>query len=88
MTAACAARWRGARAGKPQRARLNGWHLRPMDSRPNQDEDPTQIGQAAFVAGRGGVTETEVTAWEQDLAGLGDDYIFSLNRYLFIAQRS
>jgi len=42
----------------------------------------------AFVAGRGGVTEAEVTAWDQDLAGLGDDYFFSLNRYLFIAHRS
>jgi hypothetical protein len=28
------------------------------------------------------------TAWEQDLAGLGDDCFFSLNRYLFVAQRS
>ena len=43
---------------------------------------------AAFVAGRGGVTETEATAWEHDLAGLGDDYFFSLNRYLFVAERS
>ena len=43
---------------------------------------------AAFVAGRGGVSEAEATAWEQDLAGLGDDYFFSLNRYLFVAQRS
>jgi hypothetical protein len=42
---------------------------------------------AAFVPGRGGVSEAEATAWEQDLAGLGDDYFFSLNRYLFIAQR-
>jgi hypothetical protein len=43
---------------------------------------------AAFVAGRGGVSEADATAWEQDLAGLGDDYFFSLNRYLFVAQRS
>ena len=43
---------------------------------------------AAFVAGRGGVSEAEATAWEQDLAGLGDDYFFSLNRYLFVAERS
>ena len=43
---------------------------------------------AAYVAGRGGVSEADATAWEQDLAGLGDDYFFSLNRYLFLAQRS
>ncbi len=43
---------------------------------------------SAFVAGRGGVSETEASAWERDLAGLGDEYFFSLNRYLFVAQRS
>jgi SAM-dependent methyltransferase len=42
---------------------------------------------AAYVAGRGGVTEAEAAAWEQDLVGRGDDYFFSLNRYLFIARR-
>jgi hypothetical protein len=42
---------------------------------------------AAYVAGRGGVSEAEATAWQQDLAGLGDDYFFSLNRYLFVAHR-
>jgi hypothetical protein len=40
---------------------------------------------AAFVPGRGGVTEAEVAAWAEDLTGLGDDYFFSLNRYLFLA---
>jgi hypothetical protein len=43
---------------------------------------------AAYVAGRGGVTEAEATAWADDLESLGDDYFFSLNRYLFVAQRS
>jgi arsenite methyltransferase len=43
---------------------------------------------AAYVAGRGRVSQTDATAWKQDLAGLGDDYFFSLNRYLFIAHRS
>lgn len=42
---------------------------------------------AAYVAGRGGVTEADAAAWEQDLAGLGEDYFFSLNRYLFVARR-
>ena len=37
---------------------------------------------AAYVGGRGGVTEAEAAAWEQDLTDLGDDYFFSLNRYL------
>jgi arsenite methyltransferase len=43
---------------------------------------------AAYVPGRGGVSEAEATAWKQDLAGLGDDYFFSLNRYVFLAHRS
>ena len=41
---------------------------------------------AAFVAGCGGVTADEATAWADDLQG--DDYFFSLNRYLFVAKRS
>ena len=43
---------------------------------------------AAYVPGRGGVSQAEATAWKQDLASLGDDYFFSLNRYLFVAHRS
>ena len=39
----------------------------------------------AFLAGRGGVTPDEVTAWADDLTSLGRDYFFSLNRYLFLA---
>jgi arsenite methyltransferase len=40
---------------------------------------------AVFVPGRQGVTEAEASAWKDDLTGLGDDYFFSLNRYLFVA---
>jgi ubiquinone/menaquinone biosynthesis C-methylase UbiE len=40
---------------------------------------------ADFVPGRAGVTEAEATAWRTDLVGLGTDYFFSLNRYLFLA---
>jgi arsenite methyltransferase len=40
---------------------------------------------AAFVAGRGGVTADEAAAWAADLRGMGPDYFFSLNRYLFLA---
>jgi ubiquinone/menaquinone biosynthesis C-methylase UbiE len=43
---------------------------------------------AAFVAGRGGVSEEEAAAWKDDLTSLGDDYFFSLNRYQFVARRS
>lgn len=40
---------------------------------------------AAFVAGRRDVTEVDASAWERELTELGDDYFFSLNRYLFVA---
>jgi arsenite methyltransferase len=45
---------------------------------------------ADFVLGRQGITRAEVEAWTQDLEQLGQegDYFFSLNRYLFLAQRS
>jgi arsenite methyltransferase len=39
----------------------------------------------AFLTGRPGVPAEELTAWAQDLRGLGAGYFFSLNRYLFIA---
>ena len=40
-----------------------------------------------FVAGRGALPEAEIGAWKADLRGLGDDYFFSLNRYVFRAVR-
>jgi arsenite methyltransferase len=40
-----------------------------------------------FVAGRGALPAAEVDAWKADLRGLGDDYFFSLNRYVFQAVR-
>jgi ubiquinone/menaquinone biosynthesis C-methylase UbiE len=40
---------------------------------------------AAFVPGRAGVTQADAQAWRSDLVGLGGDYFFSLNRYLFLA---
>lgn len=43
---------------------------------------------AAFVSGRGGMSEEEAEAWKDDLVSLGDDYFFSLNRYQFVARRS
>jgi arsenite methyltransferase len=38
-----------------------------------------------FVPGHNGVTEADTTAWVNDLTGLGPDYFFSINRYLFLA---
>jgi arsenite methyltransferase len=40
-----------------------------------------------FVPGRQGLTEADAQAWAEDLEALGDDYFFSLNRYLFLALR-
>jgi arsenite methyltransferase len=40
---------------------------------------------ADFVAGRQGVSAEEASAWADDLRGLGSNYFFSLNRYLFLA---
>jgi arsenite methyltransferase len=44
---------------------------------------------AAFVRGRGGVSEDEATEWLNDLAELQHQgrYFFSVNRYLFAASR-
>ncbi len=42
---------------------------------------------AAFVSGRGEVSADEAAAWAEDLRRLGEDYFFSLNRYLFVARR-
>ena len=40
---------------------------------------------AAFVPGRQGLNERDARDWAEDLTALGDDYFFSLNRYLFLA---
>ena len=42
---------------------------------------------AAFVPGHAGVTAEDANAWAEDLTGLGADYFFSLNRYLFLANK-
>jgi arsenite methyltransferase len=45
---------------------------------------------AAFVVGRKGVTREEAEAWAAEFAELGRQgrYFFSLNRYLFVADKS
>jgi ubiquinone/menaquinone biosynthesis C-methylase UbiE len=40
---------------------------------------------SSFAAGRQGVTEDELSAWRDDLIALGEEYFFSLNRYVFVA---
>ena len=42
---------------------------------------------ARFVRGRQGLTDEDVDAWMADLRDRGaeDDYLFSLNRYCFLA---
>jgi arsenite methyltransferase len=42
---------------------------------------------SAFIPGRQGLTEADATAWRDDLLALGQDYFFSLNRYMFVAVR-
>ena len=39
------------------------------------------------MPGRQGITEDDMAAWAQDLVDQGPDYFFSLNRYLFVAER-
>jgi SAM-dependent methyltransferase len=39
----------------------------------------------AFVPGRQGLTEHDARDWAADLKAMGDEYFFSLNRYLFLA---
>jgi len=43
---------------------------------------------SAFVPGRSGITADDVASWAGDLAGLGPEYFFSLNRYLFVAVKN
>jgi arsenite methyltransferase len=39
-----------------------------------------------FVPGRAGVSAEAAAAWADELIALGDDWFFSLNRYLFLAR--
>ena len=40
-----------------------------------------------FVAGHGKLSQDEVATWAADLRTMGEDYFFSLNRYVFIGSR-
>ena len=77
----------------PRLLRDNGFELTDRAVLPilNHPYDPDTYSAglipivAGFVAGRAGVGEEEAAAWADELAQLGDDYFFSLNRYLFVA---
>jgi ubiquinone/menaquinone biosynthesis C-methylase UbiE len=43
---------------------------------------------AAFIPGRQGFEREDAEEWADELTGLGRDYFFSLNRYLFVAAKS
>jgi len=47
----------------------------------------TLIGN--FAAGRNGLSAADIAAWREDARRMGDrgEYFFSLNRYVFIAER-
>lgn len=59
------------------------------------DYDPDSYGAASpaviaeYVSGRGGLDAAEVQAWLDELAELGAEghWFFSMNRYLFLAQK-
>jgi hypothetical protein len=40
---------------------------------------------ADYVVGRDGITASEASSWLSGLIDLGEDYFFSVNRYLFTA---
>jgi hypothetical protein len=70
--------------------RVTQRHLIPLFN-PRFDENTfsamTMETIATFVAGRQGVTQADAEAWLADLRerGAEEDYLFSLNRYVFLA---
>jgi arsenite methyltransferase len=74
-----------------------GFEIRSRDVlvlfNPNYDSDTYSVSNgrimADFVIARQGIVRDEVEAWTRDLAQLGreGDYFFSLNRYLFLAEK-
>ena len=68
--------------------RVTGRHLVPIFN-PSYDPDTysalTIDTIAAYVTGRDGLTAADVEAWADDLRSRGEDYLFTLNRYCFVA---
>jgi ubiquinone/menaquinone biosynthesis C-methylase UbiE len=70
--------------------RVTGRHLIPLfNPRFEQDSFSVQNTEliARFVVGRQGLTQEDVDGWMADLRerGAEDDYLFSVNRYCFLA---
>ncbi len=71
---------------------VQGHEIIPMFN-PEHHENTYSNGMidliASFVPGRNGVTKEEAQAWAEDLRELGEKgvYFFSLNRYLFLAEK-
>jgi arsenite methyltransferase len=82
----------GSLPGQLRRAgfRVTGRHVIPLFN-PTYGQNTysvlTSQTIARFVVGRQGLTEADVDAWTADLRerGADDDYLFSLNRYCFLA---
>jgi arsenite methyltransferase len=82
----------GALPGHLRRAgfRVTGRHLIPLFN-PSYEPDTfsalTMETIARFVRGRQELTEADVDAWMADLRerGAADEYLFSVNRYCFVA---
>jgi arsenite methyltransferase len=80
-----------------RRLRDAGFRIRRRDVlallNPEYDPNAYSVANASIIAdyvtGRGGLTPDEVQAWQRDLAQLGAEgrYFFSLNRYLFLADK-
>ena len=55
---------------------------------PNDSFSGILIGLVAtFLVGRHGFTHESADAWAASMRGLGPDWFFSLNRYVFLATR-
>jgi arsenite methyltransferase len=70
--------------------RVTGRHLIPLFNpsfEPDSFSALTMRTIARFVTGRQGLTDTDVDAWMADLRerGADDEYLFSVNRYCFLA---
>ena len=82
----------GTLPGSLRRAgfRVTGRHLIPLFN-PSFDEESysaqTMHTIARFVTGRQGLTGADADAWMADLRerGAQDEYLFSINRYCFLA---
>jgi arsenite methyltransferase len=70
--------------------RVTGRHLIPLFNPRYEQNSFSALNMQTigrFVAGRQGLTEADVDAWIADLRerGAEDDYLFSVNRYCFLA---